>query len=109
MAKKDRKNNVAYRKNTNTQNRFSMLLILLVLLVLVTVVGIRSYHLIQTREALQEEVQEVLAQQEAERIKEKEIEEYGKFTKTQKFYEEKAKEDLGLVRKDEIILKKKED
>lgn len=107
MAEKRKKNNVAYRKNP--QNRFSMLLILLVLLVLVTVVGIRSYHLLQTRDALQEELQEVLAEQEKERIKSEEIEEYGKYTKTQKFYEEKAKEDLGLVYEDEIILKQKED
>lgn len=107
MAKSNKKNSVAYRKNT--QNRFSMLLILLVLVVVATVVGIRSYHLVQSREVLQQELQEVLAQQEAERVKAEEIEEYEKYTKTQKFAEEKAKEDLGLVHEDEIILKKKED
>lgn len=106
MAKKNTRKKVAYRKNL--QNRFSMVLVTLVVVVLLVVVGIRSYGLTQKREELQKQMDEVLVLQEKEKQKAAELEEYAKYTKTLKFYEEYAKKKLRLVYEDEIIFIKEE-
>lgn len=91
----------AYRKNL--QNRFSMILVTLVVVVLLVVVGIRSYGLTQKREELQQQMDQIMELQEKEQQRAAEIEEYAKYTKTLKFYEEYAKKKLRLVYEDEII------
>jgi cell division protein FtsB len=106
MAKKNTRKKAAYRKNL--QNRFSMVLVTLVVVVLLVVVGIRSYGLTQKKEELQKQMEEVMELQEKERLKAEEIEEYAKYTKTLKFYEEYAKKKLRLVYEDEIIFIKED-
>lgn len=101
MARRVRKKRPAYRKKL--QNTFSMILVSLVVVVLLVVVGIRSYGLqqdIEEKQAQLAEYEELIAKEEAKTL---EIEEYGKYTQTLKFYEETAKKKLGLVYEDEII------
>ena len=101
MARQAKRKKAAYRKKL--QNRFSMFLVTMVVLVLLVVVGIRSYGLTQKREELlaQKAENEKLIEDEKQRALE--IEEYGKYTQTLKYYEEMAKKKLGLVYDDEII------
>lgn len=101
MARRATRKKAAYRKKL--QNRFSMFLVSLVVLVLLVVVGIRAYDLTQQKETLLAEKAAYEELIEKEEQKALEIEEYGKYTKTLKFYEEMAKKKLGLVYEDEII------
>ena len=106
MAKRKTRKKAAYRKNLN--NRLSMAMVTVVVVVLLAVVGIRSYGLTQKKEELQKQMEEVLELQEKEKQKAAEIEEYAKYTKTLKFYEEYAKKKLRLVYEDEIIFIREE-
>ena len=93
---------VAYQKRK--QNKFAML-VTLVLLMLIIVVNIRKGELKEKQEAYaarQEELQEKIDQEEA---RAEEIKEYEKYTQTQKYIEDMAKEKLGLVYEDEIVFK----
>ncbi len=56
----------------------------------------------KSREALLQE------QMEAEEQRSEEIEEFKKYTKTKKYIEETAREKLGLVYEDEILIKTEE-
>lgn len=94
---------VAYRKQN--QNRFAVALVALVLLMLIVVVNIRKGELKEKQAAYlskQEELQEKIDKEEerAEALKE-----YEKYTQTQKYIEDTAKEKLGLVYEDEIVFK----
>ena len=87
------------------QNRFSMFLVTLVIVLLVVVVGIRGMELNDKLDSLKAEAAQIDAQVEAEQQRTLEIEEYNRYTQTKQYYEEVAKEDLGLVYEDEIIFK----
>ncbi len=101
MAKRKVRRKVAHRKKL--QNRFSMFLITMVVMVVLLIVGVGAYGLVQERDEKQaiRDEKAILIEQEQQRAKE--IEEYGKYTKTLKYYEEMAKLKLGLVYEDEII------
>lgn len=93
----------AYQKRK--QNKFAMTLVTLVLLMLILAVNMRKGELKEkqaTYAAKQQELQEKIDQEEA---RAKEIEEYEKYTQTQKYIEDMAKEKLGLVYEDEIVFK----
>lgn len=93
----------AYRKQN--QNRFAMALVVLALLMLVVVVNIRKSELKEKQAAYitkQEELQKKIDQEET---RSRELEEYEKYTQTQKYIEDTAKEKLGLVYEDEIVFK----
>ena len=106
MRKRRSRRKVAYRKNL--QNRFSMILVSLVVIVLLVVVGVRSYGLTLKREELQRQKDEVMALQEKEEQRAKEIEQYAKYVKTKEFIEYYARKNLNLVKEDEVIFKKEE-
>ena len=94
---------VAYRKQN--QNKFAMVLVTLVLLMLIVVVNIRKSELKEKQAAYiarQEELQRKIEDEEA---RAEEIEEYEKYTQTQKYIEDMAKEKLGLVYEDESVIK----
>lgn len=96
---------VAYRKQKQNQNRFAMVLVTLVLVMLIVVVNIRKAELKEKQAAYiakQEELQEKI---DAEEARADEIREYEKYTQTQKYIEDMAKEKLGLVYEDEIVFK----
>ena len=90
-----------YRKKN--QNRFSMFLAILVLVVLFVAGGIRGIFLNGKLKELDAKKTELQTQIEKEKQREKDIEEYGKYTQTDEYVEEMAREKLGLVREDEII------
>lgn len=87
------------------QNRLGMFLVLAVVVMLLVVVAINSYSLRQKQEtyaAREAELDELIA---AEEERTTELEEFKKYTQTQAYIEEVAKEKLGLVRKGEIVFK----
>lgn len=101
MARQTDKRKTAYRKKL--QNRTSMILIMMIVVILLLVVSIKGYGLMQQRDALQAEHaanEKVIQDLEAEQL---EIEEYKKYMKTPQYYEEMAKEKLGMVYENEII------
>lgn len=101
MARQTEQKKTAYRKKL--QNRTSMLLIMSIVLILLLVVGIKGYGLTKQRDALQEEYaanEEIVRDMEAQA---REIEEYKKYMQTPQYYEEMAKEKLGLVYENEVI------
>ena len=80
-----------------------MILIMSIVLILLLVVGIKGYGLTKQRDALLAEHaanEETIRDMEAEL---QEIEEYKKYMQTPQYYEEMAKEKLGLVYENEII------
>jgi cell division protein DivIC len=94
---------VAYRKRR--QNRFSVFLVTLVVLMITAVVWVKRGEL-EEKLAVKNMEQERLLEQisEQEEIA-SEIEAYEKYTQTDKFAEEMAKDKLGLVKKNEIFIR----
>lgn len=87
------------------QNRLGMFLVSAVVIMLLVVVSINSYSLRQKQDAYAEreaELDELIAAEEERTI---ELEEFRKYTQTQAYIEEVAKEKLGLVREGEIVFK----
>ncbi len=94
---------VAYRKRK--QNKFAMVLVTLVLFMLIVVVSMGKAGLREKQEVYirkQEELQQKIDQ---EKARAEELKEYEKYTQTQKYIEDMAKEKLGLVYEDEIVFK----
>lgn len=93
----------AYQKRK--QNKFAMVLITMVLLMLIVVVSVGKAGLREKQEVYlqkQEELQQKIAEEESRK---EQIAEYEKYTQTQKYIEDMAKEKLGLVYEDEIVFK----
>ncbi|MDR0949600.1 MAG: septum formation initiator family protein [Lachnospiraceae bacterium] len=90
------------------QNRLNMFWVSFVMLMIVVVVMVKSRDL---RTKIEEKVQQEQAlteQMEAQQLRAEEIEEYRKYTQTRKFIEETAKDKLGLVYGDEIVIRGEE-
>ena len=94
---------MAYRKKH--QNKLSMLLVCAVVLLLMAVVFAKSIELKQRVEDFNVREAQLKHQIEEEKARSEEIEEYRVYTQTKAFYEEIAKEKLGLVYEGEIIFK----
>ena len=99
----ERRRKVAYRKKY--QNRFSMCLVSMVVIVIMIMVQVKNNELQQKIDAKNEELQLLESQIEAEKQRELEIQEYGKEVQTKGYIENSAREKLGLVYEDEILLK----
>lgn len=100
MAKRKK---VAYRKRQ--QNKFSMFLVTLVVLMIMIVVAVDRGELKEKIAQQDVKIAELTAQKETELARAVEIEEYRKYTQTLRFYEEVAKDKLGLVYEGEILFK----
>ncbi|MCR5254747.1 MAG: septum formation initiator family protein [Acetatifactor sp.] len=98
---------VAYRKNK--QNRVSMFLVTLVVGILLIVVSVRKAGLKDQLEGLQHRKDQLDAEITAEEQRSLDIEEYRKYTQTDAYKEEIARDKLGLVYPDEIIIKKEKE
>lgn len=94
---------LAYRKKH--QNTLSMLLVCGVVLLLMTVVFIKSIELKEKISDYSVREAQLTKQIQEEETRKKEIEEYKVYTQTKAFYEEVAKDKLGLVYEGEIIFK----
>lgn len=93
---------VAHRRRV--QNRFSMFLVSFVVLMTIIVVSIRMISLKQKEAELDARIAYLAERIQNEEAKAEEIAEYEKYTKTEKFKKEKAREHFGLVDEDEILL-----
>ncbi|MBQ0028110.1 MAG: septum formation initiator family protein [Lachnospiraceae bacterium] len=99
------KNRYLLRTTKKRQNRVSVILIAIVVFLLLIVVSVGKYN-IKQKKAEYDKREQVLREQIAEEEeRSQEIDEYEKYTKTKKYAEEIAKEQLGLVKDDEIIFK----
>ncbi len=87
------------------QNRLGMFLVSAVIVMLLVVVSVNSVLLRQKQDTYREreaELDELIA---AEEQRTTELEELRKYTQTQAYIEEVAKEKLGLVKEGEIVFK----
>lgn len=87
------------------QNRLGMFLASVVVVMLLVVVSVNSVLLRQKQDTYREreaELDELIA---AEEQRTTELEELRKYTQTQAYIEEVAKEKLGLVKEGEIVFK----
>ena len=105
-ARRSRRRKAAYRKRV--QNRFSMFLVTLALLMILVVVYVSSIKLQSKLDALESQSAALAAQIDAEKERAEEIELLRKRSQTKEYYEEIAKEKLGLVNPDEIVFKAEE-
>ncbi len=87
------------------QNGFSVALVIMVILMLMVVISFKRYELKQKQAEYTQKEELLLEQIAEEEERAEEIEEYRKYTQTQKYIEEVAKEKLGLVNENEIIFK----
>jgi len=94
---------VAFRKKR--QNKLGMLCVGIVVLAVFSVIMIKSVELKNKIDAYEAEKTALSEQIDAEEKRKKDLEEYEKYTKTDRYIEEIAKEKLGLVYEDEIIFK----
>lgn len=102
-ATRTRRKKAAYRKKV--QNRFSMFLVMLALLMILVAVYASSIKMQGRLEELQAQSAVLQAQIDAEKERAEEIELLRKRSQTKEYYEEIAKEKLGLVNPDEIVFK----
>lgn len=87
------------------QNRLGMFLVSVVVVMLLVVVSVNSVLLKQKQDTYREreaELDELIA---AEEIRTTELEDLRRYTQTQAYVEEVAKEKLGLVKEGEIVFK----
>lgn len=102
-AARTRRKKTAYRKRV--QNRFSMFLVTLALLMILAAVYVSSIKLQDKLDTLETQSAALQAQIDAEKERAEEIELLRKRSQTKEYYEEIAKEKLGLVNADEIVFK----
>lgn len=99
------KNKYLLRSTKKRQNKVSVILIGIVVALLIVVVSVGKYNINQKKAEYAKQEQILRDQIAAEEARSEEIAEYEKYTKTKKYAEEVAKEQLGLVKDDEIIFK----
>ena len=93
----------AYQRKRN--NRMSMLMVMVAVLLLMVVVSVNSASLKEKRDAYQAKEALLREQINDELEKQEELVEFEKYTKTKAYYEEIAKEKLGMIHEDEIVFK----
>lgn len=81
----------------------------MVVLVMLLVVAVNNHRLEKKLAEYREREQILTEQLEAEKKRTEEIEEFKKYTETKKYIEDVAREKLGLVYEDEIIIQTDED
>lgn len=97
---------VAFRKKR--QNRLGIFCVSIVVAMLIMVITVKSVELKKKYAAYVEKEQNLQAQIDDELERTEELKEYEKYTKTDKFVEEIAKEKLGLVYDNEILFRSEE-
>ena len=96
---------VRRKKKENLNNRMALIGITLVVLSLAVIVQTRGIDLRQKDLEYQIREEQLMAQVAAEEQRAAELEEYRVYVQTKQYIEKIAKEKLGLVNKDEILLK----
>ena len=107
MRENGRRRNPAFRRKK--QDKIAMILITIVVIVLTIVVGYRVYNLKVQLNENKEKIESLNKEYAEEEKRKEEIAEYQKYTQTDEFVEDVAREKLGLVHDDEIVFIKEED
>ena len=94
---------VAFRKKR--QNRLGMMLVTFVVLMLMAVILFKGRELTMKRAEYQQKEETLQAQIDEEHERTRKLTDYEKYTKTDKFVEEIAKEKLGLLYENEILFR----
>ncbi len=94
---------VAFRKKR--QNRLGMSLVTFVVLILLAVLLFKGHELKEKRQEYEQKEAALQAQIEEEHERTRKLTDYEKYTKTDKFVEEIAKEKLGLLYENEILFR----
>ena len=94
---------VAFRKRR--QNRLGMMLVSFVVLMLMGVILFKGRELKMKQAEYQQKEETLQAQIDEEHERTKRLSDYEKYTKTDKFVEEIAKEKLGLLYENEILFR----
>ena len=89
------------------QNRFGMFLVSAVVVMLLVVISVNSYTLKQKQQEYMSAEAELDAKIADEESRTTELAEFKKYTQTQAYIEEVAKDKLGLVKEGEIVFKMK--
>ncbi len=94
---------VAFRRKR--QNRLGMALVTLVVLMLMAVILFKGRELKMKQAEYQQKEEMLQAQIDEEHERTRRLTDYEKYTKTDKFVEEIAKEKLGLLYENEILFR----
>ena len=97
------KRKIVFRKKK--QNRLGMFLVMIVVLMLLVVVAIDSRELKETQKVYHDKIDVLEEQIDLQVVRQEELVEYRKYTKTKKYVEEVAKDKLGLMYENEILFK----
>lgn len=107
MATNNGKRKPAFRRNTH--NRMSMTLIGVAVIVMAIIVGYSVYNMKIELKENQEKIESLNNDIAKEEKRKEEIAEFQKYTETDEFVEDTAREKLGLVYEDEVVFIKEED
>lgn len=92
---------LAFQKNN--QNRAAMILITAIVIMVVVVIGVSNAGLRQKKAEYEKTRTELQAKIDTEQERAENLVEFEKYTQTDKYKEELAKETFGLVYEDEIL------
>ncbi len=95
-------------RGTKRTHTLSMIVVTGVVMMMLVVVGMGAAGLQEKKELLEAKSREIEDQIAQEEIRAQEIEEYGKEVQTKKFFEEYARDKLGLIYPGETIFKKQD-
>ena len=96
-------------RKSNKQSNAGLMLVFLVVLIIVSACSVRSVSLYHKSKELSVTQAQLEQQLEDANNRSAELEEREKYMKTKKYIEDEAKNKLGLVNSDEILIKPKED
>lgn len=105
MQMKNRTRRSREKKRDKWGNRMALIGITVVVLSLAVVIGLKSKSLKEKDLAYQIREENLLDQKAKEEERKEELEERKIYVQTKQYIEEVAKEKLGLVKRDEILLK----
>lgn len=100
--------NAKRKRKDRGSNRILVIVVTVVLISVALVLGVRMKSLEKKKEQYMAREQELIAQVAAEEERAQTLEEYRVYVQTKQYIEKVAKEKLGLVNPDEILLKPNE-
>ena len=96
------------RRKTNRQSKMVLLLVFAVVIIVIIACGARSISLNHQAKELAITETQLESELKSEQIRTENLENREKYMKTKKYIEDEAKNKLGLVNKDEYLIKPKE-
>lgn len=103
---KKRRRKIVYRKKS--QNRAGMMLAITVMMVILVAVTVRGMSLRQKLSEYNQKKEQLQNGIASEEERSRQIEEYSKYTQTDEYVEEVARDKLGLVKEGETVFRREE-